>query len=294
MNYNTNREVVAPLRLNNNIGSFQDDFDYITDTGNFLSSSPLLKGMSGIIIFCLDGDAEINIRTQRYQIKKDELIVMLPGQPVLIEKKSENFKVSYFVVSLQLVEDVLSGIPRLSPLFFIHMRKKYHYKLQTCEQQRVIQYFRLADSWIKPVDSLYKREYVVNLLRLLYLDLYNNYKSNLFKAEGLSDRRKEQLTYDFFLLVTMYFRDKREIAFYADRLRISPKYLANVIKDISGRSAKEWIVEYVIIEIKTLLSNKSLNIQEIALKTNFSNQASMGRFFKKHTGKSPTEYRMKK
>ena len=38
--------------------------------------------------------------------------------------------------------------------------------------------------------------------------------------------------------------------------------------------------------------NTSLNIQEIAIKTNFANQSSLGRFFRKHTGMSLSQYRM--
>ena len=40
------------------------------------------------------------------------------------------------------------------------------------------------------------------------------------------------------------------------------------------------------------LKNTSLNIQEIAIKTNFANQSSLGRFFRKHTGMSLSQYRM--
>lgn len=64
-----------------------------------------------------------------------------------------------------------------------------------------------------------------------------------------------------------------------------------VIKETSGKSAKDWIVEYIILEIKALLKNTSLNIQEIAIKTNFANQSSLGRF-RKHTGMSLSQYRM--
>ena len=48
----------------------------------------------------------------------------------------------------------------------------------------------------------------------------------------------------------------------------------------------------IILEIKALLKNTSLNIQEIAIRTNFANQSSLGRFFRKHTGMSLSQYRM--
>ena len=72
----------------------------------------------------------------------------------------------------------------------------------------------------------------------------------------------------------------------------SCSFLDMVIKETSGKSAKDWIVEYIILEIKALLKNTSLNIQEIAIRTNFANQSSLGRFFRKHTGMSLSQYRM--
>ena len=68
--------------------------------------------------------------------------------------------------------------------------------------------------------------------------------------------------------------------------------LTMVIKEVSGKSAKDWIVEYIVLEIKALLKNTNMNIQEIAVKTNFANQSSLGRFFRKHTGMSLSQYRM--
>ena len=63
---------------------------------------------------------------------------------------------------------------------------------------------------------------------------------------------------------------------------------------MSGKTAKDWIIEYMVLEIKALLKNSTLNIQQIATKTNFANQSSLGRFFRKHTGMSLLEYRMQK
>ena len=65
-----------------------------------------------------------------------------------------------------------------------------------------------------------------------------------------------------------------------------------VLKEVRGKSAKDWIVEYIVLEIKALLKNTNMNIQEIAVKTNFANQSSLGRFFRKHTGMSLSQYRM--
>lgn len=97
---------------------------------------------------------------------------------------------------------------------------------------------------------------------------------------------------EHFVLRIIHFKENKDVAFYADKLCITSKYLTMVIKETSGKSAKDWIVEYIILEIKALLKNTNLNIQEIAIKTNFANQSSLGRFFRKHTGMSLSQYRM--
>lgn len=75
-----------------------------------------------------------------------------------------------------------------------------------------------------------------------------------------------------------HYKENREVSFYADKLCITPKYLTTIIKAVSGKSAKDWILEYIILEVKALLRDSSLNIQEIVLRTNFANQSSLGRF----------------
>ena len=64
-----------------------------------------------------------------------------------------------------------------------------------------------------------------------------------------------------------------------------------VVKETSGKSPKDWIIDYSLLEIKELLKNSSLNIQEITIRTKFLNQSALGRFFKRHTNMSPSEYR---
>ena len=99
------------------------------------------------------------------------------------------------------------------------------------------------------------------------------------------------MVYDFFCLVLEHYQKNSEVTFYADKLNVSPKYLTMVVYSLTGRSAKSWIVEYMILEIKALLRNCSLDIKEVVSRTKFPNQSLLSRFFRKYAGMSPTEYR---
>ena len=74
---------------------------------------------------------------------------------------------------------------------------------------------------------------------------------------------------------------------------MTPKYLSLLVKNVSNRTAGEWIDNYVVLEAKALLSSSTLSIQEISDRLNFTNQSFFGKYFKQHVGISPTEYRKK-
>lgn len=82
------------------------------------------------------------------------------------------------------------------------------------------------------------------------------------------------------------------VAFYASKLSLTPKYLSKVIRQNSGKTAGEWIEEYVILEAKALLKSTNKTIQQITDELNFSTQSFFGKYFKRRVGLSPKEYRV--
>lgn len=94
-------------------------------------------------------------------------------------------------------------------------------------------------------------------------------------------------------LLQQYNKRERNVSFYARQLNITPKYLSSVVKEVSGKTAARWIDESVILEAKALLKYSGLSIQEIAYQLNFSTQSFFGKYFKQHTGTSPSRYKRK-
>lgn len=92
-------------------------------------------------------------------------------------------------------------------------------------------------------------------------------------------------------LLTKEFWRHRSVSFYADNLNVTPKYLSELIKKQTGKTAGEWIDRAVILEAKILLQNKELGISQVSDQLNFSDQSVFGKFFKTHEGISPLEYR---
>ena len=79
--------------------------------------------------------------------------------------------------------------------------------------------------------------------------------------------------------------------YYSNKLCISSRYLSNICKENSGKTAYEWIIEYATEDIKRLLSHSDMSIKEISNYLEFPNLSFFGKYVKAHLGCSPTEFR---
>ena len=80
---------------------------------------------------------------------------------------------------------------------------------------------------------------------------------------------------------------------YADSLCISVHYLCEIIYDASGHYPKYWIDETLTSEAKYLLCYTDRSAAAISAELNFSNPAFFSRFFKRETGLTPGEFRLR-
>ena len=152
--------------------------------------------------------------------------------------------------------------------------------------------YRKMKSKMQEVDHLFRKEVVQGYIQVM---LYNafNYFDKLRKADTShlqSNSRNQEIYMGFIQTVQKNYMRERNITFYADVLCISPKYLSQVIKNVTGRLAGEWISDYVILEAKALLKTKRYTVQQICDMLNFANQSFFGKYFKRKTGMSPKAY----
>ena len=110
-------------------------------------------------------------------------------------------------------------------------------------------------------------------------------------AEGNS--RSEELYNQFLDTVEHYYDHYADVAFYAEQLNVSARYLGQVTRRITGRSPKAIIDERITTEIASLLSSTNHPLKDIALRLGFSSQAHLSRYFKKQRGLSPSEFKHK-
>lgn len=108
-------------------------------------------------------------------------------------------------------------------------------------------------------------------------------------ADGNS--RSEELYNQFLNAVEHFFNRYADVAFYAEQLNVSPRYLGQVTRRIAERSPKSIIDERITTEIALLLTKTNKPLKEIAQQLGFSSQAHLSRYFKKQKGVSPSQYK---
>lgn len=98
--------------------------------------------------------------------------------------------------------------------------------------------------------------------------------------------------YDRFMtILSDNYTKAHDVAYYADALSISTRYLSQITKTISGRSPKQIIDDYMLRECEQLLHTTSLSIQQIAIQLGFPSQIAFAKFFKAKRNISPTSFR---
>ena len=115
--------------------------------------------------------------------------------------------------------------------------------------------------------------------------MYRNYSGN-----NHSNRKKE-ICRKLIQLITEHYKDQRCAQFYADQLGISLQHLSTTVKQVTGKSVLDTIAYIVIIDAKAQLKGTDMTIQEIAYSLNFPNPSFFCKFFRRHVGMSPLEFR---
>lgn len=215
----------------------------------------------------------------------------MPGFLVSFIKSSPTFTIDYCTFSNVLFYDVINGsIKRFPTGFHTYTQTHCVYSLSQEKAEQFSIYFRLLYNRATSPTYLFTKESITNLLKLPFLELYADYYSTV-KEHKVTTLHKEEIGYFFLDLLLKHYKENKEVAFYAEKLHVSSKYLTEALTLVSGKSPKEWIIHYTLQEIYALLENPSISIQEIVQRTRFANLATLRRFFKRHTGTSLLQYR---
>lgn len=114
----------------------------------------------------------------------------------------------------------------------------------------------------------------------------------VYAADGDSHSlRPAELYNRFHSLIAQHYRQHHDVAYYADRLSITPRYLSQITRAVCDKTPKQILDEYLLKESLTMLTTTTLTVQEVAFRLGFSSQVLFARFLRSHGGKTAREVR---
>lgn len=247
-----------------------------------------------LAFYCIKGNFEIEINLKKFTVHENSLFIYTPGNLVRVSDIAPGQKSGvHFVivaVSANLLSNTRLDINRLGDE---SLRLLENPCVIMTEEERALcrKYFDLiSDVSALPVNGT--RETITSLISSIFYLMGALWKDRLaaMQRDGATSRA-QLIMEDFLVLVRDHHTKERGLAFYADKLYLTPKYLSKLIKSVSGKSAHEWIDSFVILEAKNLLKYSEMSVKSIVYSLNFPNQTTFYRFFKAKTGMTPSEYR---
>ena len=103
--------------------------------------------------------------------------------------------------------------------------------------------------------------------------------------------RVRELFNDFMMLMERDYKTSRDVGYYAEKMNITPKYLTNIVKQVTEHTPKAIIDQYTILQLKMQLKRTSLSIKQLAWEYHFTDVSFFCRYCKKHTGLTPQQVR---
>lgn len=253
---------------------------------------------STTVLLCTAGHIDVYYRGQMLRIAKDELFIRIPRATELGPYQfSEDFQFMQISIPNDIFEELMYDHMRIEPRWWQKQEYlKIHplFPLNEPSKEFCFAYFRLLSLQLQDINSSgYRKQIMMAIARAATLELLNFLDKKL-PVDGLDERASVNSSDYLFHAFTNMLREnphEREVQWYAKRLNITPKYLSEVCKERSGKSASEWIADVTVTELKHYLRETTLPIHEIAAKMEFPNASFFCQYTKKHTGLTPNHYR---
>lgn len=271
-------------------------FAELTRETYLLAPSQPFPTLSQIIMYIvvLRGTMNITIDNIRHEstAQTKNLINIKPINTVSDLRVSDDFRGYVLVVSRQFMEDVEHRNKPISFYDIVAMRSHHALTLDKNDVEIISDYYHIMeknnDRFSSPLDiSVFK--FAVQLCHLKILQRIFTAKerglskTNATRASMLCDR--------FFAMIEQSIEKEHAVGYYSDALNITSHYLTKITNSFIGLPANRIITNELISRASILLRNPEYTLQQIADRLNFYDQSSFGKFFKKHTGKTPTAYR---
>lgn len=235
-------------------------------------------------------DANLSVDGTKYNDIKVDIVFIAPDQVVSFDVKS--FKKGAIAYNLVFSSEFLNIAPSNYSLLknfpYFNVNRAPVYTLTEEQNKFFIDHMDKIYGYFKDLDKD-NLEIIRSYLTIMLFEAKQMFIEG--EVESVANSRVEEVAYQFEALIMQTTSKKQKLEYYANKLNFSSIYLAECVKKATGKTAKQIITEYLILESKSLLNHSTKTINDIAFQLGFSDTSNFIAFFKKNKGSTPSQYR---
>lgn len=244
-----------------------------------------------VVAVCTKGKGGYVLNQKEHTITPGDALILTDGQIVDKIWMSDDIEGIALLISNAFIFEILKDIRNLSILFLL-TRNHPVFPMQEDEIRVAHEYFNMICERVTRKDYTLRKD----VLRLLIVTMIYDLGSVFYRVMETTDNhnydtKSEKIFVEFIQLVEKYCRKERRVSWYAQQLKLTPKYLSEIVSSVSKCSPNAWIDKYVTNEIRIMLRQTDMKICDIAKELNFPNQSFLGKYFRENVGISPIKYR---
>ena len=238
---------------------------------------------------CTGGSCRFIFNGKNFELHEGDLMIVRKGKLIENICTSEDFKVMVLFATTAFIE--LStpmtnyGMRGSLALFFNPVMRLTPEQYDLCVRE-----FNWIEYRLNQTDNNFYKETLRNAVQSAILDFFEFHSKNYGECK-ISTQNALIMSKFLDMLENGNYRHDREVTYYADVLCVTPKYLSEVSKKVSGFTANYWINRYTVLDISRHLRNKSLSFVQISDMFGFSSPAYFSRYVQHNLGVTPSEYR---
>jgi len=241
---------------------------------------------------CTAGRAERISVNGTFTIEPGMLIAQSPAFPMIEVTRSSDYRAVLLQDAIENILPVISQtlspstIPAITPYMLLTDEQQTHFLDSIARIQD-------KEQLLREISHPARHKMLSTIIRLLRQETLLEH-AFLFSAQ-LAEQpqqmsRRRQVMLHFLVALNLDHRQHRTVQYYADKQNMTPRHFADIIKQESGYTPMEWINMITINQAKNLLRHPDTQVKDVAAQLGFPEQFTFRKYFKTHTGMSPTEY----
>lgn len=243
----------------------------------------------GAILICRKGKAMLSVNYKDWQLYEGAVITVFPNDVV-------ELKAPYPLPQFE----ILKYNPSLLREASLQLEQTVYSSLREdrCRQDTPVvtniinSMFALLKVYFEQSECTCISQLVLCQLKAFFIGFHEYLQRNpQYRPNDVKSYRVRELFNHFMMILERDYMLHRDVNYYASLMRITSKYLTNIVRQVTGHTPKNIIDQYVILQLKMQLKRSSQSIKEIAWDYHFTDVSFFCRYFKQHTGLTPQQIR---